>query len=138
MSGERRRSQTGATKQQTRMSGPNEIEIAEAYFRGLNAKDLSSVPFAPDVVFDSPITPKLAGVDAVLEFLEGVFSAIKEVRVQQCVAEGECVLARFDLDTVYGLIPASDCIRIVDGQIKELRPYYDPRPVKPVGTRPTV
>lgn len=112
------------------MSGQSGIEIAENYFRALNAKDLSRVSFAPDVVFECPITPRLAGVAAVLEFLEGVFSVIKEVRVERCLADGEYVAARFELDTVYGLIPASDRIRIVGGQIKELRSFYDPRPVK--------
>jgi SnoaL-like protein len=112
------------------MSTKGAIEIAEGYFRGLNAKDLSRVPFAPDVVFECPITPKLSGVSAVLEFLEGVFSVIKDVRLRQCVPDGEYVSVRFELDTVYGLIPASDRLRIVNGQIKELRPYYDPRPLK--------
>lgn len=116
------------------MSKEPGIETVESYFRALNAKDLSQVSFAPDVVFESPITPRLTGIRSVLEFLEGVLSVIKEVRVKQCVADGEYVAVRFELDTVYGLIPASDRIRITNGEIKELRPYYDPRPVKDVMT----
>jgi predicted ester cyclase len=111
------------------MSKEDLIQIAETYFCGLNAKDLSLVPFADEVVFECPITPKLTGISAVLEFLEGVFSMIKEVRLQQCVADGEYVAVRFELDTTYGLIPASDRLLIAGGRIEELRPYYDPRPV---------
>jgi hypothetical protein len=111
------------------MNNDARVEIAKAYLEGLSAKDLSQVPFAPDVTFESPITPRLTGIQSVLEFLEGVFSVIKAVRVQQCVADGEYVVAHFELDTTYGLIPVTDRIGIVDGQIAELRPYYDPRPL---------
>lgn len=104
-------------------------EIAERLFQGLNSKDLSHVPFAPDVVFESPITPKLSGIKSVMEFLEGVLSVIKGAHLKDCKVEGEYVTVRFQLDTVYGLIPASDCMRVADGQIKELHPYYDPRPL---------
>jgi hypothetical protein len=108
------------------MDNDVQIEIAEAFLHGLGAKDLSQVPFAPDVTLECAITPKLKGIESVLEFLEGVFSVIKEVRVQQSVADGDSVVVHFELDTTYGLIPVTDRIRIVNGQVAELRPYYDP------------
>jgi|SRR5579863_6019359 len=108
------------------MDNNERIEIAEAFLRGLGAKDLGQVPFARDVTLESATTPKLKGIESVLEFLEGVFSVIKAVRVQQSVADVDSVVVHFELDTTYGLIPVTDRMRIENGQIAELRPYYDP------------
>jgi hypothetical protein len=108
------------------MDNDAQIEIAEAFLHGLGAKDLSQVPFAPDVTLECAITPKLKGIESVLEFLEGVFSVIKAVRPQQCVVDGDSVVVHYELDTTYGLIPVTDRMRIVDGELAELRPHYDP------------
>jgi hypothetical protein len=37
--------------------------------------------------------------------------------------------ARFELETVYGTIPAFDWFRILDAEIVDVRPFYDPRPI---------
>ncbi len=39
------------------MTNPN-VEAVESYLNGLKNKDLSSVPFARDVTFESPLSPK--------------------------------------------------------------------------------
>jgi glyoxylase I family protein len=112
---------------------PN-VEIAESYFRGLGQKDFTHVPFAPDLVFESPLTPRLSGAKAVREFLEAVFPVIKGVRIQQAIADGDHLAVRFELETTCGAIPACDYLRISNGQIAEIRPYYDPRPVTKTAT----
>lgn len=105
------------------------VTAADSYLSGLRRKDLSAVPFAPAVTFESPLTPRLTGTTAVVEFLAGLFPAIKDVRVTRQIVEGEYIAVMFDLDTVFGIIPVFDCIRVTDGLIQEIRPYYDPRPI---------
>jgi glyoxylase I family protein len=105
------------------------VEAVEAYFDGLRRKDLSQVPFAPSVSFESPLSPHILGVKAVTEFLSGVFPALKDVRVKQHIVEDGYVATRFDLETTFGVIPAFDWFRVSNGLIQELRPYFDPRPM---------
>lgn len=111
------------------MSANPAVEAVDAYFEGLKRKDLTRVPFAPSVSFESPLSPRLVGVKAVTEFLNGVFPVIKDVRVKQHIAENDYVATRFDLDTTHGVIPAFDCFRVSNGLIQEVRPFYDPRPI---------
>jgi SnoaL-like domain len=99
----------------------------------LKNKDLSQVPFAPDVTFEGPLSAKISGVDAVQEFLTGMFPVIRDIRIKRHIAEGEFVATEFDFDTTFGVIPVFDCFRVSNGQLKQIRPYYDPRPI----TNPT-
>ena len=110
------------------MANPN-TEAVESYLNGLKQKDLSNVPFAPDVTFESPLSPKLEGKEQVVEFLTGLFPAINDIRIQRHIAEGEYVATVFDFDTTFGVIPVCDCFRVSDGLLKQIRPYYDPRPI---------
>ena len=108
------------------------IEAAESYLDGLKRADLSEVPFAPDVIFQGPLSPdKLHGAKSVIEFLSGVFPIIKDIRVNHCIADGEHVCVQWDLETITpaATIPILEYFRISDGLIRELRPYYDPRPI---------
>jgi limonene-1,2-epoxide hydrolase len=117
------------------MRDPN-VEAAERYLNGLKQKDLSKVPFDPDVVFEGPLSPdKLHGAESLVEFLSGVFPIIKDVRVKRHIADGGhvCVLWELETSTPAAVIPICEYFRVADGLIKEMRPYYDPRPI----TNPT-
>jgi len=35
----------------------------------------------------------------------------------------------FDFDTTFGITPMIDVLHVVNGQIKPIRVYYDPRPI---------
>jgi hypothetical protein len=105
------------------------ISVVEKYLDGLRRKDLSGVPFAPDVTFESPLSPKLTGEREVVGFLSGMFPAIKDIRVIQHIVEGEYVATIFDFDTTFGVIPVFDCFRVSDGKLSQIRPFYDPRPI---------
>ena len=105
------------------------IDAVMAYFDGLRRKDVDEVPFSADVQFESPLSPAIKGAQSVREFLASVFPAITGLRVQQVLSEGEYAAARFELDTVYGVIAVFDWFHVVDGAIVALRPYYDPRPM---------
>jgi hypothetical protein len=65
----------------------------------------------------------------VIEFLSGLFPVIKDIRIKQHIVEGDYVATVFDFDTNFGVIPVFDCFRVSDGLLKEIRPYYDPRPI---------
>jgi limonene-1,2-epoxide hydrolase len=110
------------------MSNPN-IQVVEGYLHGLKSKDLSKVPFAPDVTFEGPLSAKISGIDAVRKFLTGMFPVIRDIRIKRHIAEGEFVATEFDFDTTFGVIPVFDCFRVSDGRLKQIRPYYDPRPI---------
>jgi len=105
------------------------VQAVESYLSGLRSKDLESVPFAPSVSFESPLSPRIVGIKPVTEFLTGLFPAVKDVRVLRHISENEWVATRFDLETVHGVIPVFDCFRVANGLIQEIRPFYDPRPL---------
>lgn len=105
------------------------IKVVEGYLDGLRKKDLSEVAFAPDVTFESPLSAKLIGEQAVADFLTGLFPAIRDIRVKQHIVEGEYVATVFDFDTTFGVIPVFDCFRVSNGKLKQIRPFYDPRPI---------
>jgi glyoxylase I family protein len=105
------------------------IDSVRSYFDGLRRKNIDDVPFATDVQFESPLSAPIRGAEPLKEFLRSVFPAITGVRVKQVLSEGEYAAARFELDTVYGVIPAFDWFHVVDGAIVAMRPFYDPRPM---------
>lgn len=114
------------------MEREQKIEIVEGYINGLgNRRDFMGVAFAPDVTFENPMTEKLYGVEAVTAYLSGLFPAIKGCAIKSHIVEGEYVASLFDFETVFGVIPVFDRFRLdlEQGQIKEIRPYYDPRPI---------
>jgi len=108
---------------------PN-VAVAIRYFEALNRKDPRAAPLAPDVVMESPITPKLRGLTAVWEYLEALASIGKTIRTLDFITEGNKVAVEFEIDTPAGVIPGCECLEISDGLIKKVRPYYlDARPL---------
>ncbi len=68
------------------------VEIAKRYVNGLKTGDLSGVPFAPDILFESPLTAeKLHGVESLMEFLSAVLPIVKDARIKQSISEGNSV-----------------------------------------------
>lgn len=104
-------------------------DVVLSYFDGLAKAQLHAIPFAPEVSFESPVSAPIRGATAVRAFLEGVLPAIRGIEVQQVIVEGELAAVRFTLETNHGLIPAFDFFRVVNGEIVEARPFYDPRPL---------
>lgn len=100
-----------------------------SYFDGFAKAQLDTIPFASDVSFESPLSPPIRGATAVRAFLENVIPAIRGIDVQQVIVDGEHAAVRFTLDTNHGVVPAFDFFRVVNGEIVEARPFYDPRPL---------
>jgi len=58
-----------------------------------------------------------------------------DLQGERCLIEGECVAtlwkATFMLPgNKQAVVPIFDFFRVVDGEIKEIRPYFDPTPLK--------
>jgi limonene-1,2-epoxide hydrolase len=103
------------------------VAVVERYLHALKDGNLTDVPFAPDVVFHGPLSPRLTGLDAVLELLEQVLPVIRDVRIERHIVDGEYVATMLELDTAFGVVPVCDCFHVVNGQLKQIRPFYDPR-----------
>lgn len=108
------------------------LDAVTAYFDGLRRKSVDAVPFAADVPFDSPLSPPIDGAPSVKDLLRSVLPAITGVHVQQMLTEGDHAAARFEVETIYGVIPVFDWFHVGGRTIVALRPYYDPRPMSAV------
>ena len=86
---------------------------------------LQDYPFAEDVSYESPLTPKRTGPEAIA-FLAALFPLMRGADVHQHIVEGEYVATVFQLRTPNGVTTVFDKFRVVDGQLKEINPYYDP------------
>jgi Domain of unknown function (DUF4904) len=104
-------------------------KLLEAYIDSYKSGDWGQVRFAAEVTFEGPLTNgKLLGKPGVQKFLSNVHA--KDVRVKRQIIDGQfaCVLA--DFETTEGtVVPFCEFFRIREGQIAEIRPYFDPRPL---------
>ena len=107
------------------MTKQEKVAVVESYLNGLGGGDFSAVPFADDVSYESPLTPKLVGREAI-EFLQGLFPIMRGVDIQQHIVEDEYIATVFHLKTPNGSTAVFDKVRVVDGKLKEINPYYDP------------
>ena len=103
------------------------VEVVERYLRALQTGALGELPLAADVTFESPLVDRVMGREAVLETLRSILPAVLGVRIHDHMAVGEFVAARFQLTTPFGPIEVFDRFRVVNGELAEIRPYYDPR-----------
>jgi limonene-1,2-epoxide hydrolase len=109
--------------------GEQALPVVETYLRALAAKDISAAPLHPDVTFESPLSPKIQGLEAVRQVFAGFFPAVTGIHVVRHIANGEWCATLFDMETVFGTLPMVDWFHVVDGQIRSIRVYFDPRPI---------
>jgi hypothetical protein len=107
------------------MSDSSNVAIAVRYFEALTHRDPGSAPLAPDVVMESPVTPRLSGAPAVLEFLEALVSMAKSIRTLDFISEGNKVAVQFEIETATDIVPGFECLEISQGLITKVRPYFD-------------
>ena len=118
----------------------DKLRAIEDFLSGLTTNDVEKMPLADDILLVSPIDPDhaLKGRRAVAAFLETrVFPKIpvRKAEVERHVVDGDCVGTLWTATfAVHGgsevKVPIFDFFRIKDGRIKELRPYFDPKPLK--------
>jgi hypothetical protein len=115
------------------------IKTVEAFLDGLTANSIEGMPFAPDIVLKSPLDPEhpSIGKEAAFKFLvERVFPKIPVCKavVERQIVEDECVATLWTATFMLPgnrkvAVPIFDFFRITDGLIKEIRPYFDPKPL---------
>jgi predicted SnoaL-like aldol condensation-catalyzing enzyme len=110
------------------MTREEKIAVVESYIYGLGKGDFSGVPFAEDVVYESPLTTK-TGRDAI-EFLSALFPIMRGAEIKQHIVEDDYVATVFHLKTPNGVTAIFDKFRVADGKLKEINPYYDPTVLK--------
>jgi hypothetical protein len=108
------------------MSRSENIAVVESYLNGLASKDLSSVPFAPDITFEGPLMPKLAGRETIVGFLTNILPFIKGIEIKQHLVDGDYVATVFDMETVNGVDHVVDLCLVVGGLLTEVRAFYYP------------
>jgi hypothetical protein len=107
------------------------VSIARTYVEALQAKDLQIARLAPDVRFEGPLVEQpLTSRSELEKFLAGILPAVKEIQVRKEFGTETDVCIQWDLVTMDSkVVPILEYFRVADGQIQEVRPYYDPRPL---------
>ena len=101
--------------------------MVEAYLNGLARKDLSNVPFAPDITFDGPRVPRLIGHQSVVGFLTSIMPLVKRIQIKQHLVDGDFAATMFEMETVNGTDKVVDWIRVSCGQLKAIHSFYYPQ-----------
>ena len=122
------------------MATDERLKAIDDFLDGLTSNDVDKMPFADDIVLVSPIDPDhpLVGKRAAIDFLKTkVFPKIpvRKAEVEHHVIDGDCVATLWKATFAPAgrsevVVPIFDFFRIADGKIKELRPYFDPKPLK--------
>ena len=106
---------------------PGVAEALELYVEGMVAGESERIPLASDVVFvepDGSTESSLEGIQEVAPFLER--QPIDSIRVHQTIIDGEYGCELTDYFWTDGpKMPIALCLRVVDGKILEIRPYFD-------------
>lgn len=113
------------------------VAAADAYFQGLEQKDVSRVPWHPDVVFRGPLTPDspapLRGHAAVQSWFAGLYPALGRIEViEHHIGDGQRSIAtRADVHLTHppAVLRVLDRFSVDDaGLIVEQENHFDPRP----------
>ena len=111
------------------MSRAEKVAAVEAYLDCFTTRDLSQLPLAEDATFEGPLVPKLVGRQTIKGFLLRILPMIKGIQLERHIVEGDSVATVFDMETVNGVDHVFDYIQVVNGEIKAIRTFYDPKSV---------
>jgi hypothetical protein len=99
----------------------------ELYVEGMVAGESERIPLASDVVFvepDGSTESSREGIQTVAPFLER--QPIDSILVHQSIVDGEYGCELTDYYWTDGpKMPIALCLRVVDEEIVEIRPYFD-------------
>lgn len=104
------------------------IQVVHKYIDAVRRNAPSDLPLHPEVIGEFPMNT-YRGAESFVQALEPFCRIVKTIDVVRLVVDGEHCVAILDIDTVFGLIPFAEHIRVVDGVIVSVRGYYDPRPI---------
>jgi len=104
------------------------VQVVNKYIDAVRRNDPSDLPLHPEVVGEFPMNT-YKGAESFINALEPFSRIVKNIEVVRLVVDGEHCVAILNIDTVFGLIPFAEHIRVVGGEIVSVRGYYDPRPM---------
>jgi len=110
----------------------NELAVAwiEAWIR--MDMDWLRLHLAVDFVHVSPFG-QLEGRDFYLETVEPMArKSVQKLTIKEVVASGNQAAVWFENQTAEGAVPSCDWVRVENGQIREIRSFYDPAAVREV------
>jgi len=106
------------------------IEIAESYLEAIRTKDPSKALLAPEVTWQFPMTPrKVIGRENVINYMLSMLPGIDDVTLERHLSGDDYVATVWQVRSVWGVLPICTVFRISDGLIREVRSFWDPRPV---------
>jgi|SRR5581483_5397325 len=111
-------------------SATTNTDIAETYLEAIRTKDPNKAMFAPEVTLQFPLSPReIMGRESVIEYVLALLPGIDDVKLERHMTGGEYVATLWQAETVWGTVPICTVFRINEGLIREVRSFWDPRPV---------
>jgi len=109
---------------------PTNVEIADSYLEAIRSKDPNKALLAPEVTLEFPLSPrKVIGRDQVIEYILSLLPGIDDAKLERHLTGGEYVATVWVAQSVWGEIPICSVFHITGGLIREVRSFWDPRPV---------
>ena len=107
------------------------INLITHYFNALKTGDFSGDLFTPGVTLFTPFMEiPVTGKDTVIGALKEISQGVDEIKILRFVVEGEFACAIIEFKNKNGIVvDLCDAYRISNGQLSEIRPYFDPRPL---------
>jgi hypothetical protein len=106
------------------------VAIAETYLEAIRSKDPAKALLAPDVTLQFPLTArKVAGRENVIDHISALFPGIDDVKIERHLTGGEYVATLWEAHSVWGVLHICSVFHISGGVIREVRSFWDPRPV---------
>lgn len=115
------------------MNREETVAFLDAYFAALQKGEIEKIPLAADVTLTGPMGGPVTGQAVVRALLLRVSQSFQKIKlvVRRHVIDGEHACSMFDMILPTGeAVAFLDYFHIVDGKIKWLQPYYDPRPMQ--------
>jgi limonene-1,2-epoxide hydrolase len=105
------------------------ISAVEAYLEALEKKNLMEAPLADRVRYQNPLTGEaIEGKHNVIRFLHSnMLPSQQGIRVIRHIVEGDYIATMWEAEMTFGVLTIFQLFRVEDGQITELRAFYDPR-----------
>ena len=117
------------------MNREETVAFLDTYFSALQKGEIDKIPFAADVTLTGPMGGPLKGEPVVRALLYQISQAFLNIKlvVRRHIIDGEHACSMFDMILPTGeTVAFLDYFHIVDGKIKWLQPFYDPRPMQEV------
>lgn len=123
----------GPSEGGTTMNREETVMFLDAYFVSLEKGEIEKIPLAADVTLTGPMGGPLKGEALVRTILVQISQTLQKIKlvVRRHVVDGEHACSMCDMILPTGeTVALLDYFHIVDGKIKWLQPFYDPRPMQ--------